>query len=71
MYPEVEMSGFFGDSVVSCDVFLETILWEDVFAEIDTWEDVLLRTDMWWFSGGMWYFARVDAWENAWYLEGI
>ena len=23
---EVEISGFFGDSVVSCDVFLETVL---------------------------------------------
>ena len=30
---EVEISYFFGDSVVSCDVFLETILWEGVFAE--------------------------------------
>lgn len=33
---EVEMSGFFGDSVVSCDAFLETVLSEDVFAEADT-----------------------------------
>jgi hypothetical protein len=28
---EIEISGFFGDSVVSCDVFLETALWKDVF----------------------------------------
>ena len=27
----LEISGFFGDSVVSCDVFLETVLWEDVW----------------------------------------
>ena len=25
-FDEVEISGFFGDSVVSCDVFLETVL---------------------------------------------
>ena len=37
------------DSVVSCDVLLETVLWEDVFAEADTWKDVLLRTNRWWF----------------------
>ena len=41
---------FLGDSVVLCDVFLKTVLWEDTFAEEDMWEDVLLRTDM--FSGG-------------------
>jgi hypothetical protein len=27
---EVGISGFLGDSVVSCDVFLETVLLEDV-----------------------------------------
>ena len=41
----MEISGFFGDSVVLCDVFLETVLGEDVFAEADTQEDVLLRTE--------------------------
>jgi hypothetical protein len=44
---EVEIPGFFGDSVVSRDVFLETVLWEDVFAKADMWVDVLLRRDMW------------------------
>lgn len=39
----MEVSGFFGDSAVSYDVFLETVLWEDVFAEADTWEEVLLK----------------------------
>ena len=48
--PEMEISGSFGDSVVSCDIFLETVL--DVFAEAGMWEDVLLRTDTWCFSGG-------------------
>ena len=33
---EVGVSDFFGYSVVSFDVFLETILWENVFAEEDT-----------------------------------
>ena len=60
--PEVEISGFFGDSVVSCNVFLETLswedvfpkayMWEDVFPKAYMWEDVLLRTDTWCFSGG-------------------
>ena len=35
---EVEISGFFRDSVVSCDLFPETVLWEDVFAGGDTWQ---------------------------------
>ena len=26
MYIEVEISGFFGDSAVSCDIFLEAVL---------------------------------------------
>ena len=34
---EVGISGFIGDSVVSCDVFLETVLWEDVLLRADTW----------------------------------
>lgn len=29
----MEISGFYGDSVVSGDVFLEAVLGEDVFAE--------------------------------------
>jgi hypothetical protein len=41
----VKISGFLGDEVVSCDIFLETVLWEDTFAEEDMWEDILLRTD--------------------------
>jgi hypothetical protein len=47
----MEFSGFFGESVVSCNVFLEIVL-EVVFAEADMWEDVLLRTDMWCFFSG-------------------
>ena len=31
MDSEVEMSSFFGDSVVACDVFRKTALWEDIF----------------------------------------
>jgi hypothetical protein len=27
---DVEIPGFFGNSIVSCDVFLEAVLWEDV-----------------------------------------
>lgn len=38
---EMEVSGFSEDSIVSCDVFLETILWEDAFVKADTWKDVL------------------------------
>lgn len=38
---EVGISGFVGDSVVSCDVLLEAVLWENV----------LLRTDTQCFSG--------------------
>jgi hypothetical protein len=48
----VEISGFFGALVVSCNVFLEPVLGKDVFAEADIWEDVLLRTDMLCFSRG-------------------
>lgn len=40
-HSEVEISGFFGDSVVSWDVFLETILREDVSAEAGMWESVI------------------------------
>ena len=29
--PEVEISGFFGHSVISHDAFLETDLWEDTW----------------------------------------
>ena len=39
---KVAISGFFGDSVVSCDVFLETVLGEDVLLK-QTREDVLLK----------------------------
>jgi hypothetical protein len=46
----VEISGFFGDSVVSCDVCLETVF-RGFFPEADTSQDVLLRTGMWCFSG--------------------
>ena len=48
------ISGFIGDTVVSRDFFLETVLWEDV----------LLRTDMWCFSGdclenkGIWWYFQ-------------
>jgi hypothetical protein len=35
----VEISGFFGDSVVSCDIFLENYHMSGCFAEADTWED--------------------------------
>jgi hypothetical protein len=28
---DMEFSGLFGDSIVSCDVFLEAVLWEDVW----------------------------------------
>jgi hypothetical protein len=37
----VEISSFFGDSVVSCHGFLEADL--TCFAEADTWEGVLLK----------------------------
>jgi hypothetical protein len=36
-HTEVDISGFFGDSVVSCNVFLEIVLREDVLAEADMW----------------------------------
>jgi len=29
------MYGFFGDSVVSCDVLMETVFWEEVLTEAD------------------------------------
>ena len=50
---EVKFSSFFEDSVVSCEVFLDTghCLMGKGFAEADTSEDVLLRTDTWCFSG--------------------
>jgi hypothetical protein len=49
---EVEISGFFGDSVVSCDVFLETVLGEMFLLKPTSGRtDVLLRTDMCCFSG--------------------
>jgi hypothetical protein len=38
----VELSGFFGDLVVSCDVFIV----KGYFAEPDMGEDVLVRIDM-------------------------
>jgi hypothetical protein len=48
---EVEMTGFFGDSVVSCDVFWKLSYERLFFAEADMWEDVLLITGSWCFSG--------------------
>jgi len=36
----MEVSGSFGDSVVLCGVFLETVLMRGCFAEANTWEDV-------------------------------
>jgi hypothetical protein len=48
--------------VLSCDVFLETVLWANVCPEGHRWEDILLRRDMW-------CFARRDTWENTWCLE--
>lgn len=48
----MDISSFFGDTVESRDVFLETVLREDIFfAEADTCEDVLLRIDMGCFPG--------------------
>jgi hypothetical protein len=37
----VETPGFFGDSVMSCDIFLEALLY---FAKADTWEGLY---DVW------------------------
>jgi hypothetical protein len=34
---EVELSDFFGNPVVSCDVFLETVVEEDVCADAYVW----------------------------------
>ena len=36
-HSEVEISDFFGDSLVSCDIFLETVLREDTLLRRDTW----------------------------------
>ena len=60
---------FLGGSVISCDVFLETVLWEDVFAEADTLEDVLLRTDTCCFSGSRLRNRHVLC-CCGWYLRG-
>lgn len=61
---EVQLLGFFRDSVLSCDVYLETVLSEEVL--LRQTHCVLLRADMWYFSGsylekGMRCFARGDA----------
>ena len=34
---DMEMSGFFGDLVVLCNVFRETVFGEDVLLRTDTW----------------------------------
>lgn len=68
---EVKISGFFRESVSSCDVFLETVLWEVVSIEADMWGDVLLRTGWWCFfwklpeREGMWCFGGADTWEGT------
>ena len=52
---DVEISGFFGDLAVSCDVILEAVLWEDVFLRqtleksCDIWKEYALNpTDSEW-----------------------
>ena len=41
----MEISGFFGDSIVSCDFFFWKLPYERIiFAVANTWEDGLLRT---------------------------
>ena len=61
--PEMEISGSFGDSVVSCDIFLETVL--DVFAEAGMWEDVFTKNRhlvfFWKHAGKRACFARKNS----------
>lgn len=47
----MEISDFSGDSIVSYDLFLKTVLWQDDFGNADTGENALLRPDNWCFSG--------------------
>jgi hypothetical protein len=71
---EVGVSGSIGDSLVSCEVFLETVLWEDVLLK-QTHEGMVLwetNTDVfpgaaWWKS--KWCFPGIGAREDAWCLE--
>jgi hypothetical protein len=70
----VEISGFFGYSNVSFDIFLEAVLWEDVLlkkthGEMLCWEHgcgIFLEA-LW--EKNMWHFARKNTWENMWCLE--
>jgi hypothetical protein len=64
----VEISGFCGDWVVSCDVFLEAILWQYVLLKqiperMLCWEQThgaFPEAVLW---KGMWRFAGADTWE--------
>jgi hypothetical protein len=46
MKAEVKFSGFFGDSALSCDVFLDVVLGDDVLLK-RALENALLRTSTW------------------------
>jgi hypothetical protein len=73
---EVEISGFFGDSVLSRDVFLEAVLWEDVLTtqaceRALCWSQTcgaFLEAVLW---KRMWRFAGTDAWEDTWCLGKV
>ena len=64
----MEISGFCGDWVVSCDVFLEAILWQYVLLKqiperMLCWEQThgaFPEAVLW---KGMWRFAGADTWE--------
>jgi hypothetical protein len=63
---EVEISSFFGDLVVSYDVFLETASGKDgadsILGGADSWEDVFLRIETWSFSGSSLNEKACDIW---------
>ena len=70
------MSGVFRESVVSCDIFLETALWEDYFCcckYMGGWfaENTrgIFLEEAW--KKNMRYFTRTDAWEHLWYLKRV
>ena len=62
--PEVEISGFFGDLVVSY-VFLDT------YQSIFCWEQTRSVFPEAARKKSTWWFARADTWENTWCLERV
>jgi hypothetical protein len=65
LYPEVEITGFFGHSLVSCDALLEAVLWKHA------WLKHICERIFCWSRHIRGCFAKTNTWAYVWCLERV